>query len=48
MTGTVMHRAALTLTAAVLLMAYESEILSLQHSAEFRAARDIALTIKDH
>ena len=29
-------------------MAYESELLRLQYSAEFRAVRDIALTIKDH
>lgn len=29
-------------------MAYESEILRLQYTAEFRAVRDIALTIKDH
>ena len=29
-------------------MAYESEILRLQYTAEFRAVRDIALSIKDH
>jgi len=29
-------------------MTYESEILRLQYTAEFRAVRDIALSIKDH
>lgn len=29
-------------------LTYESEIIRLQHTAEFRAVRDISLSIKDH